>query len=78
MKLVVVDNSFPFTEATNMPRDFQGNFLRHNSNKVALNLFLAGKLLTHDFGGAIVFISVKNEVQCNSADVSKDLYNGRI
>ena len=78
VKLVVVDNSFPFTEATNMPRDFQGNFLKHNSKKVALNSFLAGKLITHEFGGAIVFISVKSEVQCNSTDVSKDLHNGRI
>ena len=26
---------FPFTEATNIPNDFQGNFLRHNRNKVA-------------------------------------------
>ena len=33
---------FPFTEAINIRNNFQGNFLRHNRNKVAL--FLAGKL----------------------------------
>ena len=64
---------FPFTEATNIPKDFQGNFLRHNRNKVALNSFLTGKLLTHDFGGAIVFISVSSEVKCNSTDLSEEV-----
>ena len=33
---------FSFTEATNIPHDFQDNFLKHNRNKVVL--FLAGKL----------------------------------
>ena len=55
-----------------MPRDFQGNFLRHRRNKVAMNSFLSGKLLKHDFGGAFVFISVKKEVKCNSTDVSEE------
>ena len=64
---------FPFTEATNVPKDFQGNFLKHNRNKVALNSFLTGKLLMHDFGGVIVFISVNSEVKCNSTDVSKEV-----
>ena len=69
---------FPFTEATNIPEDFQGNFLRHNRNKVALNSFLTSKLLTHDFGGAIVFISVKSGVKCNSTDVCEEvLHIGR-
>ena len=62
---------FPFTEATNIPKDFQGNFLRHNRNKVALNSFLTGKLLTHDFGGSILFISVNSEIKCSSTDVSE-------
>ena len=62
---------FPFTEATNIPKDFHSNFLRHNRNKVALNSFMTGKLLTHDFGGAIVFISVSSEVKCNSTDLSE-------
>ena len=69
---------FPFTEATNIPKEFQGNFLRHNRNKVALNSFLADKLLTHDFGGAIVFISVKSGVKCNFTNVSEEvLHIGR-
>ena len=69
---------FPFTEATNIPKDFQSTFLRHNRNKVALNSFLTGKLLTHDFGVAIVFISVNSEVKCNSTDVSEEvLHIGR-
>ena len=69
---------FPFTEATNIPKDFQGNFLRHNRNKVALNSFLTSKLLTHDFGGAIVFISVNSEVKCNSTEVNEEvLHIGR-
>ena len=34
VKLMVVDNFFPFIEATNIPKDFQGNFLRHNRIKV--------------------------------------------
>ena len=69
---------FPFTEATNIPEDFQGNFLRHNRNKVALNSFPTSKLLTHDFGGAIVFISVKSGVKCNSTDVCEEvLHIGR-
>ena len=70
---------FRFTEATNIREDFQGNFLRHNrNNKVTLNSFLAGKFLTHDFGSAIVFISVNNEVKCNSTDFSEeDLHTGR-
>ena len=67
-----------FTEATNVPKDFQGNFLRHNRNKIALNSFLTDKLLTHDFGGAIVFISMNSEVKCSSTDVSeKVLHIGR-
>ena len=69
---------FPFTEATNIPKDFQGNFLRHNRNKVPLNSFLTGKLLTHDFGRVIVFISVNSGVKCNSTDVSEEvLHIGR-
>ena len=64
---------FPFTEATNIPKDFQGNFLRHNRNKVALNSSLTGKLLTHDFGGSILFISVNSEIKCNSTDVSEEV-----
>ena len=52
--------SFTFTETTLIPKNFQGSFLRHNKNKVALNSFLADRLLTHDFGGAIVFISVND------------------
>ena len=64
---------FPFTEATNIPKDFQGNFLRHNRNKVALNSFLTGKLFTHDFDCAIVFISVNSEVKCNSTNVSEEV-----
>ena len=64
---------FPFTEATNIPKDFQGNFLRHNRNKVALNSFPTGKLLTHDFGGSILFISVNSEIKCNSTDVSEEV-----
>ena len=65
--------SFPFTEATNIPKDFQGNFLRHNRNKFALNSFLTGKLLTQDFGRAIVFISMNSKVKCNSTDVSEEV-----
>ena len=38
-----------------------------------MNLLLTGKLLTHDFGGAIVFISVNSEVKCNSTDVSENV-----
>ena len=64
---------FPFTEVTNIPNDFQGNFLRHNRNEVALNSFLTGKVLTHDFGGAIVFNSVNSEVKCNSTEVSEEV-----
>ena len=64
---------FPFTEATNIPKDFQDNFLRHNRNKVALNSFLTGKLFTHDFDCAIVFISVNSEVKCNSTNVSEEV-----
>ena len=67
---------FPFTEATNIPKDFQGDFLRHNRNKIALNSFLTGKVLMHDFGGAVVFIPVNSEVKCNSTDISKDLHIG--
>ena len=68
----------PFTEATNIPKDFQGHFLKHNRNKVALNSFLTGKLLTHRFGQAIVFISVDSEIKCNSTHVSEEvLHIGR-
>ena len=49
---------FSYAKATNMPKDFQGNFSRRNRDKVALNSFLTGRLLTHDFGGVIVFASV--------------------
>ena len=35
-------------------------------------------MLTHDFGGAIVFIFVNSEVKCNSTDISKEvLHIGR-
>ena len=64
---------FSFTETTNIPKDLQGNFLRHNRNKVALNSFLTGKLLTHDFGRAIVLISVNSKVKCNSIDISEEV-----
>ena len=60
-------------EATNIPKDFQDKFLKRNRNKVALNSFLADKLLTHDFSVAIVFISVNSEVKCNYTDVSKEV-----
>ena len=63
---------FPFTEATNTPKDFQGNFLRLKRNKVALNSFLAGELLRHGFGGAILFISVNSGVKCKSTDVIEE------
>ena len=62
---------FPYAEATNIPKDIQVNFLRDNRNKVALNSFLAGKLLNL-FGDATVFISVNSEVKCNSTDVSEE------
>ena len=52
--------------------DLQGKFLRHKRNKVALNSFLAGKLLTHDIGVAIVSISVNSEVKFNSIVASKE------
>ena len=55
-----------------MSKDVHGIFLRHKRNKVALNPFLAGKLLTHDFVGAIVFNYVNSEVKCNSTDVSEE------
>ena len=51
--------------------DLQDNFLRHKRNDVPLNSFLVGRLLPHDFGGAIVFIFVNSEVRCNSIDVSE-------
>ena len=63
---------FPFTEATNTSKDFQGNFLRHKRNNVDLNSFLAGELLRHDFGGAVLFISVNSGVKCKSTDVIKE------
>ena len=66
VKLVVVNNLLPFTEATNIPKDFQDNFFKIPYKKVALNSFLPGKLLTHDFGGAIVFISLNREVKRRS------------
>ena len=68
MKIVVADNFFQKKQ----PMDLQGNFLRHKRNEVALNSFLVGKLLTIDFGGAIVFISVNNEIKYNSTDVNKE------
>ena len=38
-----------------------------------MNSFLTGKLLTHDFGGSILFISVNSEIKCNSTDVSEEV-----
>ena len=58
-----------------MPKDFHGNFLRRKRNKLALKSFFAGKLLTHDSGGAIVFISVNSEVKCYSTSVSEEDIN---
>ena len=75
---MVVDNSFHLQKQPIYQRTSKAIFLRHNRNKVALNSFLTGKLLTHDFGGAIVFISVNSEVKCNSTDVSEEvLHIGR-
>ena len=54
------------------PKDFQTNSLRHKRNKVTLNLILVGKLLTHDFVGGFVFISMSSKVKCNSSDVSEE------
>ena len=50
----------------------QGKFVKHERHKVDLNSFLAGKLLKHDFGGAILFTSVNSEVNCSSTDVSEE------
>ena len=38
-----------------------------------MNSFLTGKLLTHDFGCSILFISVNSEIKCNSTDVSEEV-----
>ena len=37
-----------------------------------MNSFLAGELLRHDFGGAVLFISVNSGVKCKSTDVIKE------
>ena len=71
VKLMVVDNSFHLQKQPIYQRTSKAIFLRHNRNKVALNSFLTGKLLTHDFGGSILFISVNSEIKCNSTDVSE-------
>ena len=63
---------FSFKEVINIPKGFQGNCWRHNRNKVALNSFLAGKLLTHEFGGAIIFIFVNREIYYGCTDFSKE------
>ena len=68
---------FPFTEATDIPKTSKSSFLRHNRNKVVLNSFLADELLTYDFSGAIVRISVNSEVKCNSTDVSEEVLHIR-
>ena len=63
-----MNNFFQFIEAIyGLAREFFKARM-----KQALNSFLAGKLLTHDFGLAIVFISVNSEIKCNSIDVSKE------
>ena len=59
-----------------MAKHFEAIFLKLNRNEIALNSFLACKLLTHDFGGAIVFISVDSEVKRKFTDVSKDVHIG--
>ena len=63
---------FPFKKATNIPKGFQGNCWRRNRNKAALNSFLAGKLLTHEFGGPIILISVNKKIYCGSTDFSEE------
>ena len=73
MKLVVVDNSFHLQKQPIYQRTSKSSFLRHNKSKVVLNSFLTDKLLTYDFGGAIVLISVNSEVKCNSTDVSEEV-----
>ena len=70
---MVVDNSFHLQKQPIYQRTSKAIFLRHNRNKVALNSFLTGKLLTHDFGGSILFISVNSEIKCNSTDVSEEV-----
>ena len=42
-----------------------------------MNSFLTGKLLTHDFGDAIVFIFVSSEIKCNSTDVTEEVLHIR-
>lgn len=37
---------------------------------------MAGKLLTHNFGDATVFVSVREEVKCSSTDICEDLRIG--
>ena len=69
---------FPVTtEATNIPKDFQDNFLRHKRSKRTLKLILAVKLLIDDFGRAVTFISVNSEVKCYSTaiDISEEDIN---
>ena len=77
MKLAVVDNSFHLQKQPIYQRTSKSSFLRHNRNKVVLNSFLADKLLTYDFSGAIVRISVNSEVKCNSTDVSEEVLHIR-
>ena len=59
---MVVDNFFPFPEATSMPKDFQGNFLRHKLNKVVLNSFLALKEFNKLRDAALFHLSLCVEV----------------
>lgn len=48
----------------------------YNRNKVASTSFVSGKLLKHDFGSGLVFISVNSEVKCNSTNFSNEDHIG--
>ena len=76
MTLVVVYIFF-IHRSNHYTKKLTSQFFRRNRNRVALNSFLADKLWTHNFGGGILFTSVKRKVKCNSTDVSKDVHTGR-
>ena len=78
-QLVVVDYFLSifllWADATNIPKDFQGNFLTYKRNKRALKLISCSQVADTWFWPRAIFISVNSEAKCYSIDISEEDIN---
>ena len=72
-----VGQYFPFTSTTMLPKEFLKDFLSNSKNKDTLNIFMADKILNHDFGDVTVYVTLYDTVSCNREAEVASLEKGR-